>query len=297
VIADLWNSPDFNPVAPPSDCHLDFHTATNCSYEEVAGLSPATPQRIEDIFTSMRSDLSANYQTVGAERARRRWTGRTPIEEERESEPRDDDATGADFGCLGGRPARALQTRAAFLYGRPSYLLYFWEVADNHQLLSSSLQCLSNGSGAADAASAVSVAPSSSSQRRKRREREDSEHDYNNSVAMRPFVHSMQEIAASQRKSTLDQAKDRRHERQLQNETQTFRRKAELLDLARSYRKLHAELNTSNERSARLSAFYVSEGKIIDDEIRQLEQQHQYQQRQESPQDAREHISFSDVSD
>ena len=170
-------------------------------------------------------------------------------------------------------------------------------MADNHQLLSSSLQCLSNGSGAADAASAASVAPSSSSQRRKRREREDSEHDYNNSVAMRPFVHSLQEIAASQRKSTLDRAKDRRHERQLQNETQTFRRKAELLDLARSYRKLHAELNTSDERSARLSAFYVSEGKIIDDEIRQLEQQHQYQQRQESPQDAQEHISFSDVSD
>jgi hypothetical protein len=48
-------------------------------------------------------------------------------------------------------------------------------VADNHQLLSSSLQCLGNGSGAADAASAVSAAPSSSSsQRRKRREREDS---------------------------------------------------------------------------------------------------------------------------
>ncbi len=188
-------------------------------------------------------------------------------EEERQNEPRDDDATGADFGCLGGRPARALQTRAAFLYGRPSYLLYFWEVADNHQLLSLSLQCQSNGSGAADAASAVSAAPSSSSsQRRKRREREDSEHNYTNSVAMRPFVHSMKEIAASQRKSTLDRAKDRRHERQLQN------RKAELLDLARTYRKLHAELNASDERSTRLSAFYVSEGKIIDDEIRQLEQ-------------------------
>jgi hypothetical protein len=128
---------------------------------------------------------------------------------------------------------RALQMQAAFLYGRPSYLLYFWEVADSHQLLSSSLQqCLSNGSGAADAASAVSVAPSSSSQRRKRRQREDSEQDYNNSVALRPFVHSMKEIAASQRKSTLDRANDRRHERQLQNETQAFSRRAQLLDLA-----------------------------------------------------------------
>jgi hypothetical protein len=58
VIAELWNSPDYNPVAPPSDCHADFQTAsTVCSYEDVASLPPATPQRIEDIFTSMCSDL------------------------------------------------------------------------------------------------------------------------------------------------------------------------------------------------------------------------------------------------
>jgi hypothetical protein len=70
---------------------------------------------------------------------------------------------------------------------------------------------------------------------------------------MRPFVNSMKEIAASQRKSsTLDRAKDRRHERQLQNKTQTFRQQAELLDLARTYRKFHAELNASDERSTRL---------------------------------------------
>ena len=31
--------------------------ATDCSSEVVAGLVPATPQKIEDCFTSMRSDL------------------------------------------------------------------------------------------------------------------------------------------------------------------------------------------------------------------------------------------------
>ncbi len=39
------------------------------------------------------------------------------------------------IGSLDGRPARALQSRAVFLNGQPSYLLYFWEVADTHQLL------------------------------------------------------------------------------------------------------------------------------------------------------------------
>ena len=60
----------------------------------------------------------------------------------------------ANIGTLRGRPARALQSRAAFLNGRPSYLLYFWEVADTHQLLQSSLQRLSNHTGASDASQA-----------------------------------------------------------------------------------------------------------------------------------------------
>ena len=52
----------------------------------------------------------------------------------------------------------------------------------------------------------------------------------------------------------------------MQTETQLFRPKTELLDLARSYRKLNVELDPSNERSTRLSEFYVSEGQIIEGE-------------------------------
>ncbi len=57
VIAELWNNPSFNPVAPPSECHLDFQLATDCSYDLVSGLVPATPQKVEDCFTSMRPEL------------------------------------------------------------------------------------------------------------------------------------------------------------------------------------------------------------------------------------------------
>lgn len=57
-------------------------------------------------------------------------------------------------GNLCNRPPRALDNRAAFLNGsRPSYVLYYWEVADTHQLLASSLQRLSNHAGAASALS------------------------------------------------------------------------------------------------------------------------------------------------
>ena len=57
------------------------------------------------------------------------------------------------IGTLQGRSPRALQSRAAFLNGRPSYLLYFCEVADVHQLLQSSLQRLTSSTGAAEASS------------------------------------------------------------------------------------------------------------------------------------------------
>ena len=57
VIAELWNSTEFNPIAPASDCYVDYVSATIFSYEQAAALSPATPKKIQDIFASMRSDL------------------------------------------------------------------------------------------------------------------------------------------------------------------------------------------------------------------------------------------------
>jgi hypothetical protein len=57
VVSDMWNSPDFNPVAPALECHSDLQSATICLHEQVDGLCPAKPQRIEDVFTSIQSDL------------------------------------------------------------------------------------------------------------------------------------------------------------------------------------------------------------------------------------------------
>jgi hypothetical protein len=192
VVAGLWNSSDFNPVAPALDCHIDFHMATICSYEQVAALSPATPQRIEDIFTSMRSDL---LQIITSLEQSGQGEGGYDGEEDQEQEQQegalspdannDDDDNDSQhhsterrkIGSLDRRPARALQTRAAFLNGRPSYVLYFWEVADSHQLLNSSLNRLSKSTGASHASCAVSTAPSTSStgsHRCKQRQQDDS---------------------------------------------------------------------------------------------------------------------------
>jgi hypothetical protein len=58
------------------------------------------------------------------------------------------------FGRLAGRPARAMDCRESFLDGRSSYLLIYWEVADQYQLLSVALQRLSDAVSAVDASSA-----------------------------------------------------------------------------------------------------------------------------------------------
>lgn len=55
LITDMWNSSVFNSVAPLSECHFEFQTATDCLYKLVKSLAPAAPKKIEDIFVSMRS--------------------------------------------------------------------------------------------------------------------------------------------------------------------------------------------------------------------------------------------------
>ncbi len=298
MISDLWNSDTFYPVAPASECHFDFLSATDCSYDQVAGLAPATPQKIADIIVSMRSDLLriiTRWEQSGQGEG-----GRDPQEEEVEekevegddesfftSQATEDSSTRRDtIGGLNGRSPRALQSRASFLNGRPSYLLYFWEVADAHQLLQSSLQRLSNNTGATDASCAPSTTASSSGGSRgaqRRRQQQIQETDANTDVlgsSWMPLVESIKELAECQRQVVLDRAEDRHHERQLEDQRQesigaercrerAFRRRAELA-LARKYRKLNAELDPNDERSKRLSEFYVNEGRQLEDELRQL---------------------------
>ena len=185
----------------------------------------------------------------------------------------------ANMGCLSGRPSRALQSCAAFLNGRPSYLLYFWEVADSHQLLVSSLQRLSSSTGATDASSAPSALSGARSvsisggSRRRYQGRDDDEREER---LFAPLFNSIKDLADCQRSMLNERSEDRQRERQLQEQTRrsegeaqeqrlhseveenrrkrTFERRVELQDLARQYRRLNAELgNASDENSRRMS--------------------------------------------
>ena len=155
-------------------------------------------------------------------------------------------------------------------------------MADRHQILQSSLQCLNNDIAAADGSSFGAV--SSSSSRRRRRQQDDaSPPDLEASI--RPLSQSILELADCQRQLILDQGEHRHHEEQLamqRNEStrteqardRIFRRQAELSDMARKYRKLNAELDLNTDlddaRSRRLSEFYTRETSLIEEAMQQL---------------------------
>ncbi len=153
-------------------------------------------------------------------------------------------------------------------------------MADAHQILQSSLQRLNNNVGAADSSCAPSTV-SSAKQRRRPGQEGDSADDVNSSSFL-PLVESIKDLAEAQRQMILDRAEDRIHEVQLeeqrhqsegveQSREQVFRRRAELMDLARKYRKLNAELNPIDEHYRRLFEFYTVEGHLLKDEIQELE--------------------------
>jgi hypothetical protein len=200
----------------------------------------------------------------------------------------DGDTIQANFGgCLSRQPPRALQSRESFLNGRQSYLLYFWKVADVHQILQSSLQRLNNKAGAADASrapiSSRSSTTSNDSGGGRRRHQQQEELSAACGSSLTPIVESIKELAECQRQMVFDRVEDRNHERQLEEQRQqskgaeqsrerAFCRQAELVDLARKYRKLNAELDPNDENTRRLSAFYFEEGRLLEEEIRQLDE-------------------------
>jgi hypothetical protein len=129
----------------------------------------ASPQKVEDAFASMRSNLLRIIQNW--ERSGQGEGGRHDHSDELEGPDEDFiilDTTAERFGSLSSRPICALQNRAAFLCGKPSYLLYFWELADRHQLLQSALQRLDEDVAASDASSAPSASSHGGTRRRRR---------------------------------------------------------------------------------------------------------------------------------
>ncbi len=276
----------------------------DCSHAAVAGLTAAMADRIVDLFTSMRSKLMTiikNWEASG------QGDGGMDAEEQADNNAdiNHDHEEGNDnhFGSLAHRPARALDSRSAFLRpGMPSYLLYYWEVAESQQLLISCLQRLSNRASAADASSAPAVSTSvqrmssstpSRSRTRRRRElltRGETSMSARSSISSsggsssgngsqhaqstekKKVIDSSQDLVDCQRGLLSDCALDRQHQERENTRKRRFDRHAFLLDEARSYRTKIAELSCVNDhRSRHMVQFYNSDLSRLLEEIRQVD--------------------------
>ena len=145
LIADRWNDENFNPVVPSFMVHEDFRCPTDCAFEFVKEMTPATGEKVRDVISHMRANLNriiSNWEQSG-----QGDSGHLP-----------DNGEANQHGNLQNRSAAALDSRASFLgAGHPSYLLVLWEIADTHQILQHTLQRLSVGVCASDASLPPSV--------------------------------------------------------------------------------------------------------------------------------------------
>jgi hypothetical protein len=142
----------------------------------------------------------------------------TPSQEQQAGDDDDNEnssTTRDNIGGLSQRPPQALQSRASFLNGRPSYLLYFWEVVDAHQNFQSSLQRLNNNAGAADASQPSASSSTTRSNRsggRRRALQRQQQQELNTDSSLIPLVESIKELTECQRQMVFDRVEDRNHE-------------------------------------------------------------------------------------
>ena len=213
VIADKWNDPQFNPSTGVSNCHYDFASSIDLSYTKVEALIPADALSVQNRLSTIRVTLLRIIDRW--EQSGQGDGGRVPD---------DDGELPAGWGKLEGRTQEALDNRANFLNGAPSWYLYFWELADKYQLLVSTLQRFKEGVGAPTANSSSSVGRG-----RRQNDRVGMDIDTSRSTSDSLGASTSQQQLQSVIQTLIDgQNKDREQERELHNKVQLQERELHL---------------------------------------------------------------------
>ncbi|MEM7143029.1 MAG: hypothetical protein AAF548_18545, partial [Actinomycetota bacterium] len=124
MISDLWNDKNYDPVTKVLyNCHPDYEDPLDISYTAVSSLSPATPKKIEDMLTTMRTSLIrviSNWERSGQGEGSTQATDGNDVDNEIPSVicyETGEDSNVDQFGSLQGRSRPALVTRCNFLMG------------------------------------------------------------------------------------------------------------------------------------------------------------------------------------
>ena len=155
MVSKKWNDPLFSPVTSVKDTHSDFSRPIAIPYESVGKLQPATPEKVEEKWNSM--NLALKRAITNWERSGQGDGGFIDNDDDEDDDDDDDENNEAvvEFGSLKGRHQRALDSRINFFDDRNNYLLYLWDILDEHDLVQSTMQQLLEGVGSGNGSSGV----------------------------------------------------------------------------------------------------------------------------------------------
>ncbi len=143
MVAEKWNDQSFAPTTSVKETHSDFSLPISIPFDAVCNLMPATPEKVADKWNDMNTALKRQIQ---------KWELSGQGDDDNNA---DDDVGNTTFGSLNGRPQQALDSRANFFVNSPTYLLYLWDVLDEHDLVQTSMQQLVDGVGSGNGGTGV----------------------------------------------------------------------------------------------------------------------------------------------
>jgi hypothetical protein len=163
MISNRWNSDSFNPTTHISNCHYDYSEEIDIGFDTTIEFARASPTKVKDKLAKMRSDLSHIIHKW--ERSGQGESGHIHDDDDNDDDIEDcadyevveggQNSTGEcapsarrfKWGRSEGRQG-AFDCRESFLGANPSYLLYFWDVLDQHNLFNTTMNRLSDEAGA-----------------------------------------------------------------------------------------------------------------------------------------------------
>ena len=161
MVAAKWNDTSFQPVTSVKATHSDFARPISIPFDVVSNCQPATPEKVEEKWNAMNLALKRGIQNW--ERSGQGDGGHVNEDDNSESGDNyneddvdnEDDNVGTSFGSLKSRGRSALDLRRNFFDDKYTYLLYLWDVLDEHDLVNSTMQQLLGGIGSANGSTDV----------------------------------------------------------------------------------------------------------------------------------------------
>jgi hypothetical protein len=296
MIAAKWNDPTFEPETEAmDDLHPDYVSSEKLTFDLVADMAQATSIRVKDKLQSL--NVALTRVVTMWERSGQGDGGRII----------DDDESvrminHPQFGSLRDRDRGALSSRASFVQNHQSYLLYFWEQMEKHDLLRTSFQKLNDETASIDGGLSVPSATSHPADRELRSASKNGKYfeQLTSSIAELASKNlQAAEISAEERrkdrelreqammlemeeksKDRIEKQRDREQrgylaevERKFQEKSELKRRLDHLFEEKRKVQRLNAEYTFGEHKNKGLAAYYKKEVEQIETAEEELNEQ------------------------